>query len=508
MKKLLSIILVTAMLFGICFTMPVSAAAPETVSKWDGTIPTLQSADTLDTLFTKEGDVYLLQSAADVAKLAVFTNSRTDATWSKQFKLCCDIDMDNKAWPGIGMTTSSKAKTTAFQGDFDGDGHVVYNLALQTPVSATCATAGFFGAIATTKANIHDFGIASGNIALTLSAGDQLFISPLVGWANGGSQLKNCFNAANLSVTTTAGNNIKMGGLIGLVENKTTGAVTISDCWNTGDITYVTTGNGRNVFVGGIVGDIVTNAVTFTNVSNMGDVCGNTTYVEDKTICFGQLIGDFSCTSGTVITCTNVNLGGDMKMIGSDLVKVGKIIGKAHGSTINAVSINYDVDVYNDGVIDTNAGTIGATGTAPQYTGQNIVAKDSVQLTFSALTANLSGQNHAAGNKVRFNAELMFSVGAFSKTGYVVAFDGNSGELSGTVVYTSLMAIENGVSTPTTPTAGKYFISYGLSDIPATASGDVTVTPFVELADGTRVFGTSGTCTLANGAITFPNTNN
>ena len=105
---------------------------------------------------------------------------------------------------------------------------------------------------------------------------------------------------------------------------------------------------------------------------------------------------------------------------------------------------------------------------------------------------------------VRFVSELGFSAEAFSETGYIVKFGEKTSEIGGNVVYTSLKVAnsqaEGGYDT-ITPT-GKYYIAYGISNIPTTVSGTISVTPYVVLIDGTTtVYGTTAEYTLASGVL-------
>ena len=93
MKKLLSIVLVMAMLLSMSLAIPVSAdTTTETVSKWDGTLPETASAfKVADSNATggTETNPYLIESAADLANLAVYVNSGSgDDTKGQYFKLC------------------------------------------------------------------------------------------------------------------------------------------------------------------------------------------------------------------------------------------------------------------------------------------------------------------------------------------------------------------------------------------------------------------------------------
>ena len=128
-------------------------------------------------------------------------------------------------------------------------------------------------------------------------------------------------------------------------------------------------------------------------------------------------------------------------------------------------------------------------------------SEETVSVSNNSIISNNVAQNGVGDNagNIRFISELAFSAGAFTETGYVVEFGGNSAKIGGKVVYTSLLV--DGSDTPLTPTAGKYFIAYGISEIPTSVTGTITVMPYATLLDGTTVYGSSASYSLAAGAL-------
>lgn len=160
MKKTLSLLITLAMLAATA-VIPISATA-ETIgsAKWDGT--------TLDKEWSgtgAENDPYLITSAAELAGLAnktfnaiststdvpvaqAGTTNMYNAYTGKYFKLMCDVDLDNKEWTPIGRIGMR------FNGNFDGNGHVVRNVNISNAYYAK----GFFGATGT-GVSIKNFGL-------------------------------------------------------------------------------------------------------------------------------------------------------------------------------------------------------------------------------------------------------------------------------------------------------------------------------------------------------------
>ena len=102
------------------------------------------------------------------------------------FRLTQDIDMDNKNWQyPIGLVSAP------FQGDFDGDGHVIRNFYLNAssggrvnPYNAYYGTNGLFGY---SQGTIHDLGMERGSVNNT----DAYFVGTLCGVNNG--TIYNCY---------------------------------------------------------------------------------------------------------------------------------------------------------------------------------------------------------------------------------------------------------------------------------------------------------------------------
>ena len=519
MKKLLSIVLVMAMLLSLAIAIPVSAdTTTETVSKWDGTIPTLATDATLATLFEGEGteaSPYLLKTAEDVAELAAYVNSRTssstETTSNKYFRLDCDIDIADQQWPGIGAMTNTTLASNggatnvdtspSFQGKFDGNGHVVYNLNFKSSSLLT----GFFNCVTTDKAIISNFGIVSGNITLTPTS--SIYAGALVGYLGNKAQIKNCFNMADIDVAVKATSIV--GGLVGWIDGGAIGnavyANIIDGCWNSGDINIIN--SHVHAKVGGIVGQKASSSgLWINNTTNIGNITNDKNATQYSG--FGGVIGEM----GTgLLKCSFVNIGGNISVglsTNYDWNTVAEPVGVAFGYAGNITptieSCNYNTTVTLDEVKQNSPLIYGYDYNSNATT--NFTKVESITISDTTMLSNNFAQNgidENAGN-IRFVSELGFSAGAFSETGYVVEFATKSAELGGKVVYTSLKAAdaeaEGGYKT-LTPT-GKYYIAYGISDIPTTVSGTVTVTPYVVLLDGTTtVYGASAEYTITAGVL-------
>ena len=93
----------------------------------------------VDTAWYVDGqDEYVLKSGAELAGLAALVNEGNSFA-GKTIKLANSIDLNDKAWTAIGNWDY------AFEGDFDGQGHTIYNLSINAPQGEGV---GLFGVVA------------------------------------------------------------------------------------------------------------------------------------------------------------------------------------------------------------------------------------------------------------------------------------------------------------------------------------------------------------------------
>ena len=484
MKKLLSFVLVLAMLMSLSIAIPVSAEEAQTtqttVSKWDGNLPeTVAPFKTLDGTETNRGtesNPYIIGSAADLANFAKALQSNM-ATYGSYFSLTCDIDMNGHKWVGLG--NNSDVSNKRFEGTFLGNNHVIYNLQMES--GANC---GFFNI--TQSATIRDLGIASGNIDVTYSAG-HFNVGGLVGIATGGTVITNCFSNVNITVDNAGSGSIaKAGLLIGNINTNTSHAsrdFRITDCWANGNI-YVKSTN-KMVNVGGLIGTHGKNPLFVENCTVTGNIYSTNGRSDDK---FGAFVSDnaVACTFTNCNALINIKTG-----VAPDAIPGA--IGKNWAGAITSNGCYRKISLDVNGTITENPTPTTADNFTP--------TTEDIKLVTSTGISNNMAQNGVGSNvgNIRFISELAFSVGAFSKTGYIVEFGGRSAEIGGKVVFTSLLV--EGSDTPLTPTNGKYFIAYGISNVPASVTGTITVTPYATLLDGTTIYGASANYSISAGTL-------
>ena len=187
----------------------------------------------------KDGNgVYLIGTAAELAWFAA-TDGKTSA------KLTADIDLAGFDWTPLAK----------FYGTFDGAGHMVKNLY----INSGSYPLGIFGYVKTGAA-VKNLGV-SGNVTCTASSNAQA--GGIAGYLESNAAIENCYSSVNVTSKKHA------GGIVGY----TAGGAIITNCYGSGNIT---TTSKNECYLGGICGSSYsnTNGATLTNCYSIGDVTG------------------------------------------------------------------------------------------------------------------------------------------------------------------------------------------------------------------------------------------
>ena len=223
-----------------------TAAMPKAgENAWDGKTKTEPKKD--------GNGVYLIGTAAELAWFAA-TDGKSSA------KLTADIELAGYDWTPL----------KKFYGTFDGQGHVIRNLYINSTSntlglisylqggasvtglgitgSVTCtnntriAQAGGIGGYMYDKASITQCWSAV-NVTSNKHAGG------IAGYTAGGSIITNCYASGN--ITTTSKNECFLGGICGSFYSNTNGA-TLTNCYSIGDVTGT---SGTASYLGGLSPD-------------------------------------------------------------------------------------------------------------------------------------------------------------------------------------------------------------------------------------------------------------
>ena len=282
-KRIGSLLLILA----LCFTLlPTAAFAAETMDTWDGTA---------DTSWYDENETeFHLKTAKQLAGMAKLINDDTAYFKDKTVYLDNDLDLGGHEWISIG--DGANTDVGSFQGVFDGQSHVVYNLYSHEGLKSenkdnnnNLYRNGLFGSIY--NATVKNLGIENADIVIpmkdestygkgilvdwmthstinncyttgSITGGSYVekYIGGIAGFLNGNNSISQCYSTAAITGNYDGEYYAEQEGglepmdcwdsLGGIVGASYTGQVTISDCWFGGEIVV----NSIQAPVGGIIG--------------------------------------------------------------------------------------------------------------------------------------------------------------------------------------------------------------------------------------------------------------
>ena len=271
-KKLLSLLLALCLVMAL---VPMTAFAAGTTDSWDGTA---------DTSWYDENETeFHLQTAEQLAGMAKLINGDMANFKDKTIYLENDLDLGGHEWISIG--DGANTDVGSFQGVFDGQSHVVYNLYSHEGLKSenkdnnnNLYRNGLFGAIY--NATVQNLGIENADIVIPMNDTSTYGKGILVDWMTH-STIKNCYTTGSI----TGGSYIEkyIGGLAGFLN----GNNSISQCYSTAAITgnydgeyYAEQEGGLEPMdcwdsLGGIVGASYTGQVTISDCWFGGEIVVN-----------------------------------------------------------------------------------------------------------------------------------------------------------------------------------------------------------------------------------------
>ena len=271
-KKLLSLLLALCLVMAL---VPITAFAADTMDTWDGT------ADT--SWYDENKTEFHLQTAEQLAGMAKLVNDNTANFKDKTVYLDNDLDLGGHEWISIG--NGANTAWGSFQGIFDGQSHVVYNLYSHEGLKSenkdnnnNLYRNGLFGAIY--NATVQNLGIENADIVIPMNDTSTYGKGILVDWMTH-STIKNCYTTGSI----TGGSYIEkfIGGIAGFLN----GNNSISQCYSTAAITgnydgeyYAEQEGGLEPMdcwdsLGGIVGASYTGQVTISDCWFGGEIVVN-----------------------------------------------------------------------------------------------------------------------------------------------------------------------------------------------------------------------------------------
>ena len=323
MKKIISLLIALTMVLSMG-----TALALNTSAVWEGGVATGFAGGT-----GTEADPYQIASAIELALLAKMVNEDGDTCQGKYFKIIADIDLGGIAWDPIGNYLN---KTEVFQGHVDGDGHTISGL----KVEATGTYAGLFGR--TLNATFKNLTV-KGDLVCSLVEGKTTYVGSVAAYGIDSAKFINCHADVALVKGTTAGGivgrtqnssaSLEWSEIIGCtfrgkVEGVTTknvfaggmsgvsGATYFKYCINYGTIS-IPDGATTMAVAGGITGCQGAESVTshITNCYNTGDIsalstcnatyaggiAGRSAHISDY-IAMADVKSCFSTTKNVIVT--------------------------------------------------------------------------------------------------------------------------------------------------------------------------------------------------------------
>lgn len=235
----------------------------------------------------KQGESYAISTAEDLKKISSFSESSNFFDIKLVLKNDIDLGCDESSpFSPIGSKID-------FLGTFDGNGHKISNLYVNT----TTGKAGLFACVNSgTVKNITVEGTVIDNASSTTNGAG---VAGVVGYSTGKVIIENCVSKVN--ITSSCENT---GGILGYTNSDSV----IRNCINIGNI------NSSKDFTGGILGFAVGGAVVY-NCANFGTVSGKS-YVggivgkteSDVSLCYS--VGAITAYDGDSAAASIANVTG------------------------------------------------------------------------------------------------------------------------------------------------------------------------------------------------------
>lgn len=231
---------------------------------------------------------------------------------------------------GVGFTPIGNS-SHYFSGIFDGQGNEIRNIYINIS-SDSSVYAGLFGCI--NNGEINNLGI-KGNIRVSSTTSGYTFTGGIVGYVKGNSSISNCYNTGDISSRSNGSNSA--GGIVGEGWSD----ISISNCYNSGNISSNNLKYYENL-AGGIAGAVWNNS-SITNCYNVGNVEG--ICVNNYQAYTGGIVG-FLKQNNNISNCYNLGKVNNTRMAGGI---VGSIGGHSIKGNNNIIDKCYNSGYVNSG---------------------------------------------------------------------------------------------------------------------------------------------------------------
>ena len=284
-----------------------------------------------------------IETAEDFIAFAKVVNSGTSF---KGTTVLLDADIDFGAYLSREFNPVGRDETSGFLGVFDGQGHVISNLVVDSPLAQYV---GLFG---------NSDGMSIRNVVMDTSCAmvnsytspPYTFAAGLIGFCHGLNASCTIENVVNMASVTFTGNisyaYVRVGGIAGELYAETY-SVSVRNCANYGSV--INTGASGTTFIGGLVGYIdgplVDGMGTIQNSHNYGAIT-HTGVTKTKFLNIGGIVGWIehmniieNCLSGGLISANQTTKN------------IGVIAGYAFGKNNTIAACHWTVDAGAHAVI-------------------------------------------------------------------------------------------------------------------------------------------------------------
>ena len=282
-----------------------------------------------------EGEHHIISASG----LKQFSKDVNNGTTYYETTVFLDADIDfsgglSEQFEPIGYWKSS-SDNKPFQGTFDGQGHTISNLA----INSSSQLAGLFGYSkgATIRNVVLD---SSCSVVSSFSGSIIAYIGGIIGYCSG-CTIENTVNMASVAFTGSTSSYLYIGGIAGDLYSSYKD-VNVRNCANYGSVTHSGTIDYANI--GGIVGGSggsSSNKVFIQNCLNYGTIKHNG--ITTDTLCIGGILG-YSIGASNIENCVS---GG--KIVSNKASNyIGSIVGHIYSGKINIKHCYWTSDVGCD----------------------------------------------------------------------------------------------------------------------------------------------------------------
>jgi hypothetical protein len=214
---------------------------------------------------TKNSEIWEISTAQHLQNLtclinASSSNSALEPYRSASYKLMNDITLPSSAWTPIGQAGYALMGAT-----FDGNGHSISGLTINT--SAATTDQGLFGFVSSGTV-IKNLGLKGVSITVGSTSGSGVYVGSLIGISSG-ADVQNCYTAG--SITASGSKVVAVGGIVGSFTGLSKNLKTSYSRVNVSSTANYTTGSSNGTPVGGLVG-ILDSGATVTDTYSVGAV--------------------------------------------------------------------------------------------------------------------------------------------------------------------------------------------------------------------------------------------